>query len=73
VSGFFGVLKADDPGSGGHLAGEAQRRDMQGSVRAGGDGLVSHAGSALLAGLADQLGLTGARSRADGIVQARAH
>jgi hypothetical protein len=39
-------------------------RDVKLVVRADGDGLVSHAGSALLAGLADRLGLTSGLDRA---------
>ena len=38
-------------------------RDVKVEVRADGDGLVSHAGAALLAGLADRVGLTGALDR----------
>jgi hypothetical protein len=38
-------------------------RDVKVSVTADGDGLVSHAGTALLAGLADRLGLTDALDR----------
>ena len=38
-------------------------RDLKVEVTADGEGLVSHAGSALLAGVADQMGLTRALSR----------
>src|SRR3954452_16864460 len=60
--GFFGLSRLEGPARGFTLKVSRDRRQLTVEVRADGEGVVSHAGAALLAEAADRLGLTGAVS-----------
>jgi len=62
--GFFGLLKHEGPTGGITLKVTRAGRRINVAVTSDGEGLVSHAGAALLAETADRIGLTGALSRA---------
>ena len=58
----MGLLKVLIPSVGGHLAGDAWRTLFTVDIASDGEGLVAHAGAALLAEVADRVGLTRALS-----------
>ena len=56
--GFFGLLKVQEPAREDHVKMTRDGRRMKVNVTSAGDGVVSHAGSALLAQVADKTGLS---------------
>jgi hypothetical protein len=60
----IGIADVSNLDPGGHPDGEACDSSWNGKVTADGDGLISHAGVALLVELADRVGLTGELSDA---------
>src|SRR4051794_1911531 len=60
--GFFGLSRLEGPARGFTLKVSRDGRQLTVEVRADGEGVVSHAGAALLAEAADRLALTGALS-----------